>query len=187
MKSILAIALICAGPAMADVTCDDCLTFGTAMQGYLMSDASVAEQTELLVAVLCPGAEDPVSCDEGIRYFWSKFALAMYPVFLEANSVCGQVGACKKNSYRKTMEATCEDCTAGIGAISGIISNEAKIAEIITFLKGDGYCTGEGSMDENCVMVVEALLPYAMPTLAGVLVERQETLCCELSTEGLCC
>merc|ERR1719452_76516 len=142
MKSVLAIALICAVPAIkADANCEDCLTFG--------------------------------------------IALAMYPVFLEPNSVCGQIGLCKKNSYKKTMVPTCEDCPMGVGAISNIIGQEATIMEIMDFLKGDGYCGGLG--DENCEMVVDALMPYAMPALAGVLVERAETLCCELSTDAVCC
>ncbi len=59
----------------------------------------------------------------------------MYPVFLEANSVCGQVGACKKSTYQKVMDATCEDCTGGVEAVSAIIGAEATIADIITFLK----------------------------------------------------
>ena len=33
----------------ADVTCEDCLTFGTAMQNYLMSDASIAEQVNIYI------------------------------------------------------------------------------------------------------------------------------------------
>ena len=59
----------------------------------------------------------------------------MYPVFLEANSVCGQVGACKKSAYQKVMDPTCEDCTSGVEAVSAIIGAEATIADIITFLK----------------------------------------------------
>merc|ERR1719348_2546289 len=55
MKLILAIAVACLAPAIkADFTCDDCITFGTAMQGYLLTADSIAEQTELLVAILCP-------------------------------------------------------------------------------------------------------------------------------------
>merc|ERR1740128_1118754 len=58
MKAIVALLAIL-GAAQADITCEDCLTFGNAMQGYLMSDESITEQTELLVAYLCPTAETP--------------------------------------------------------------------------------------------------------------------------------
>lgn len=150
-----------------------------------MSDASIAEQTGLLVAVLCPGAEDVAECEAAIPMYWPGIALAMYPVFLEANSVCGQVGACKKNSYQKVMSPTCDECTGGVAAVANIIGMESTIAEIMDFLKGDGYCGSLG--DDACVEVIDALMPYAMPALAGVLVERAETLCCELSTDALCC
>ncbi len=33
------------------------------------------------------------------------------------------------------MEPTCEDCTAGVEAVSGIIGMESTIADIMTFLK----------------------------------------------------
>ena len=59
----------------------------------------------------------------------------MYPVFLEANSVCGQVGACKKNSYQKVMSPTCDECTGGVAAVANIIGMESTIAEIMDFLK----------------------------------------------------
>merc|ERR1712200_213189 len=34
---------------------------------------------------------------------------------------------------------------------------------------------------------VPLLMPYAMPTLAGLLRERAAQFCCDLSTEGVCC
>ena len=42
-----------------------------AMLDYLMSDASIAEQTEIIVANVCPGAEDPAGCEAGMRAWWS--------------------------------------------------------------------------------------------------------------------
>jgi len=39
----------------------------------------------------------------------------------------------------------------------------------------------------ECEKVAETLMPYAMPALAGVLRGDAERLCCELSSEGLCC
>merc|ERR1712214_248629 len=97
MKLFLAIAVACLVPAIkADATCEDCLTFGTAMQGYLMSADSISEQTELLVAILCPQAQDPDECDMVIRQYWEGISLAMYPVFLDANDVCALLGAAQR-------------------------------------------------------------------------------------------
>merc|ERR1712200_320406 len=176
MKLVLAIAVACLAPAIkADFTCYDCITFGTAMQGYLMTADSIAEQTELLVAILCPQADDPAVCDSAIRGYWSGIATAMYPVF-------SQLGVCKKTFL---AAPTCDECTGSIGAVADVIESEAQIAEIIAFLEGDGYCGSLG--DADCVAVVDALMPYAMPTLAGLLRERAAQFCCDLSTEGVCC
>ena len=60
-------------------------------------------------------------------------ALAMYPVFLEANSVCGLLGACGQKSVVKAP--TCDECAGSITTVAGVIESEAKIAEIIEFLK----------------------------------------------------
>merc|ERR1719228_2503447 len=174
MKLILAIAVACLVPAIkADFTCEDCLTFGTAVQ------------TELLVAILCPQAADPAECDAAIRGYWSGIATAMYPVFLEANSVCSQLGVCKKNLKTLMTGPTCDECTGSIAQVATVIESEAQIAEIIAFLEGDGYCGSLG--DADCVKVVDAPMPYAMPTLAGLLRERAAQFCCDLSTEAICC
>merc|ERR1712002_459679 len=209
MKLFLAIAVACLVPAIkADATCEDCITFGTAMQGYLMSADSIAEQTELLVAILCPQAQDQAECDAAIRKYWEGIALAMYPVFLDANDVCAQLGVCKKNAKLALTKAGCgpdeTECPAGCcpeanwyccadnqhcaaTAANCPFKNifAPKIAELMDFLKGDAYCGSLG--DADCVAVIDALMPYAMPTLAGLLRERAAQFCCDLSTGGICC
>merc|ERR1712198_14924 len=185
MKFFAAIALAClASSVSAEITCDDCLTFSGNMQTYLMSGESVAEQTELLVALLCPQAEDAAGCEAGFWAWWAKIAAAMYPEFLEANSICGQLGACGI----KTLlgEPTCDECTASLGAVADIIGSEGKIAEIVEFLKGDAFCVGSPDAD-TCAIAIEGTMPYAMPVLAGVLVERAAEYCCTQSPSGVCC
>ena len=39
-----------------------------------MSADSVAEQTELLAAMLCPAAEDAALCEEYVRGYWSEIS-----------------------------------------------------------------------------------------------------------------
>ena len=53
----------------------------------------------------------------------------MYPVFLEGNSVCGQLGVCG------VREWTCEECVDGVGQIAGIISDPATVESVVAFLK----------------------------------------------------
>merc|ERR1711874_355304 len=198
MKLFLAIAVACLVPAIkADATCEDCITFGTAMQGYLMSADSIAEQTELLVAILCPQAQDQAECDAAIRKYWEGIALAMYPVFLDANDVCAQLGVCKKNAKLALTKAGCgpdeTECPAGCCpeanwyccADNQHCAATAANCPFKNILKGDAYCGSLG--DADCVAVIDALMPYAMPTLAGLLRERAAQFCCDLSTGGICC
>ena len=111
----------------------------------------------------------------------------MYPVFLDANDVCAQLGVCKKNAKLaltkagcgpdetecpagccpeanwyccadnqhcaataancpfknifapKVAEPTCEDCTGAVNSVGDVIESEAKIAEIMDFLKVTTY------------------------------------------------
>ena len=61
----------------------------------------------------------------------------MYPVFLEANSVGGLLGACGLKSVVKAP--TCDECTGSITAVASVIESEAQIAEIVAFLQVSFY------------------------------------------------
>ena len=151
------------------------------MQGYLMSEASLAEQASILTTVLCPEAPDVAACETGINENWSAIGLAMYPVFLEAGAVCAELGACKKSLV---SVPTCDECTGSVIMTSEIIKSDAKIMEIVEFLQND-WCPTTGS--DTCADNVAMLMPEAMPVLAGVLSDKSEEYCCTLSTSGVCC
>ncbi len=187
MKVIAVLALIFAASdaAITSKRCEDCIKFGTAIQRHLMSEISVNEQVAHFVISLCPGAEDVAQCKEGIPTYWPAFAAAMYPVLLEAESVCGQIGACKKNAFQQVVEPTCDQCTKGLAAVAKVIGSEGKIVEMVNFLKGDGYCAAAG--DEKCGDAVDMLIPAAMPVLAEDLVVGSAHYCCDFSTSGVCC
>jgi len=185
MKVLAAIATICLASAVrADFTCDDCLVFGGNMQAYLMSAESIAEQTELLVALLCPQLEDPAGCETGIRTWWAGIGAAMYPVFLEPGSVCEELAACKVKGMVATP--TCNECIGGCGAVGTIISTDERIATIADFLKGADFC-GTTPDAAACGGFIDATIPAAMPILGGVLIERSPEYCCTLSPSGVCC
>merc|ERR1711973_701074 len=159
MKSFVAIVLACLVSAISgEITCDDCLQFAGEMQTHFMSAESVAEQTELLIEALCPQSSDP--------------------------GMCGDLGACKVKSL--LSEPTCDECTGAFAMVAEILGSEAKIAEVIEFLKGDGFCAGNADAD-MCVQFVDAAMPYAMPVLASLLVDRAAEHCCEMSSSGICC
>merc|ERR1712002_534234 len=167
-----------------EITCDDCLQFAGEMQTHFMSAESVAQQTELLIEALCPQSSDPGMCEEVFNKYWSPITAAMFPVFLDPTGVCGDLGACKVKSL--LSEPTCDECTGAFAMVAEILGTEEKIAEVIEFLKGDGFCAGNADAD-MCVQFVDAAMPYAMPVLASLLVDRAAEHCCEMSSSGICC
>ena len=40
------------------------------MGALLMSEESLAEQTGILIASVCPMADDPAACEEGLNMYW---------------------------------------------------------------------------------------------------------------------
>merc|ERR1711917_177960 len=147
----------------ADITCDDCLEFGDAISNYLQSEASLAEQTAILVAGVCPQTSDAADCEAELNIYWSQIGLAMYPVFLEPTS---------------------DECVGSVILVSEVIKSDAKIADIVAFLQGD-FCASTG--DATCGDAISQLMPLAMPVLAGVLAEKASEYCCTLSPSGVCC
>jgi len=185
MNSLIFLAISAFVTVSGETTCDDCLSFCGKLGADFLTDTSIAEQIEIITANICPGADDPVGCTAGITTWWADIIRAMDPVFLEPNMICAELGAC--SALRTfTGEATCDDCLAGVEGVAAIISSEKKIAEIIEFLNGDGFCTGTGDT-ATCSSAITGTMPYVMPVLAGALVERETRLCCELTDAGLCC
>jgi len=182
MNSFTALLTAClVAAASADITCEDCTIFGTNMQAYLMSAESIAEQIEIIVANVCPGATDPAGCESGIRENWEAIAMAMYPVFLNAEDLCMKLGACAQKSL--VALPTCDECTGSVAAIADMISSEETINEVVAFLQGDGFCMG----DADCSASAAAGMPLIMPVLAAVLTENAAQYCCEQSPSAVCC
>jgi len=182
LSTIVTFSVILAS-ASADVTCDDCRGFGDALQGYLMSEASVTEQTELLASIGCPSVEDPDRCEELVRAYWKDLASAIYPEFLKPTEVCTKIGLCTRKSFLNTPN--CEECKDTLTKVSAVIADFEQIQEIVEFLKTQ-FCPSSVDSTE-CETSVELLIPAAMPILSALLTDRSAELCCKLSSTGLCC
>jgi hypothetical protein len=106
------------------------------MEVRLSSDASLEIQTGALIEAICPQTDDPARCESLMTEFWPKIGLAMYPVFIEGESLCGAggLGVCTKRR-NLVREWTCEECVKGVNDIGGIITTEETIAAVIAFLK----------------------------------------------------
>ena len=91
------------------------------------------EEEQIKFSVFCTDfflqLDDPAGCEAGLNAHWADIANAMYPVFLEGTSVCGQLSVCY------VREWTCEECVDGVGQIAGIISDSATVEAVIAFLK----------------------------------------------------
>merc|ERR1712107_839320 len=180
MKTFVAIALTCMVSVIsASISCDECLDFAGKVAN-MAEEKNVADQVNLLVAVLCPMTIDPIACDDGLRTYWPAMADIIYSTYLEKNAVCGQLGLCGFKGLRS--EATCGDCTDGVNGAASLLVGREKVFEMIELLQGE-ICQG----NENCNYSVKETMPFAMPVISGILMLRAPTFCCNFSNGGLCC
>ena len=87
---------------------------------YFLNNSSLVKIVQL---------DDLAGCEAGITAHRADIANAMYPVYMEDNSVCGQLSICY------VREWTYEECVNGVGQIAGIISNPATVESVVAFLK----------------------------------------------------
>merc|ERR1711923_475309 len=79
MKVISLIFLLSSTYAQ-DWTCDECAEGEAALAEFTTSDDAIAAQTEILLAELCPTAEDPDLCVEKLPKFWAELDRIIMPV-----------------------------------------------------------------------------------------------------------
>merc|ERR1712080_7021 len=158
-------------------TCDECKAAVDGLVTRLTSDASIDEQTTILISMLCPAVPDPQQCEDGLTVAWPEIGRAVYPKFLESTSVCTQQGSCTLREW------TCEACLDGIIRIAGIINDPATIAEVTAFVQGDGFC-GQHPENAECPDQMSLLIPDALPILADVMIETDTELCQDIV--GVC-
>merc|ERR1712055_697373 len=110
MKFLILLATIAfASAAERAVTCDECKAAAAGLVDRLTTDASIEEQTGILVEVVCPVSPDPAACEQGLTQYWGDMAQCLYPEFIGARDVCTLMGLCNK-SPALPKEWTCEEC-----------------------------------------------------------------------------
>ena len=57
---------------------------GTAA-AYLTSPESMATQTAILIAGLCPTSEDVAECEEGLPAFWMEIGSRLWPGYFNVD------------------------------------------------------------------------------------------------------
>eukprot|EP00091_Calanus_sinicus_P007111 TRINITY_DN17_c0_g1_i4.p1 TRINITY_DN17_c0_g1~~TRINITY_DN17_c0_g1_i4.p1 ORF type:complete len:219 (-),score=77.20 TRINITY_DN17_c0_g1_i4:36-605(-) len=100
MKFLVLLAAIgCASAASSNaVTCDECQAGAAGLVDHLLSEASLAEQGEILKAIVCPQLEDADACMAAIDAYFGDMASCIYNHFVLEGDVCSRLGLCKKAS-----------------------------------------------------------------------------------------
>jgi len=175
MKLIVALSALL---AIASANpCSDCTAVVTTLATYLTSEDSIARQVEVLLADVCPGADNPDMCVARLPDFWTKIAMILWPGYFNpeepwmcaTEEICGAPGA--------ELAMTCDVCTKRIaGAIEQLLSEEF-VTEIVERLSGEEFC-GMDEDPEMCANVIAELIPAALPALAaGFTVEGAQDIC----------
>merc|ERR1712212_1256918 len=78
MWKILLLSFTIISTAKAD-TCSDCTAVVNHLEEFLVSAPGIDLQTTILVAGLCPQANDPEACPEALPPFWKMIAEILWP------------------------------------------------------------------------------------------------------------
>merc|ERR1712001_438086 len=163
---VLSAALLATASATTEVGCEDCKALVSTLGMYLSSEESIAKQVEILLAEVCPQADDPEACMEGLPAFWKSIAMMLWPGYYnpEEEFMCMQEGLCGAPGSRDAM--TCDECLDGIKATIDQLLTEEFVTGVVAWLSGEEFC-GMDEDPEMCANVIAELIPAALPTLAA--------------------
>merc|ERR1711997_876510 len=182
---VLSAALLATASATTEVGCEDCKALVSTLGMYLSSEESIGKQVEILLAGVCPGADDPEACMEGLPDFWMKVAMMLWPGYYnpEEEFMCMQEGLCGAPGSREAM--TCDECLDGIKATIDQLLTEEFITGVVAWLSGEEFC---GMMEdpEMCANVIAELIPVALPTLAMAFEPETAMGVCNMAVPDTC-
>merc|ERR1739838_59108 len=122
MKTFIVLAAFLA-LASSGWTCDECQAVVKALANDLTSEESVQDQVNLLLAEVCPVAEDVDQCVEQLPEFWTKIAMTLWPLYYNPDQdfMCGVWTICETSTTTSTTgpstrTVTCEQCLSGMQA-----------------------------------------------------------------------
>merc|ERR1719397_655312 len=159
MQVLLLISVL-AAIATAKLSCEECVTVMDAWKVGATDPEDIRQQVELLVAEVCPQAENPDICMEQLPAFWSALAPIMWSAALDSSVWCT---SCFKSG------ATCENCTGFIAAVLETLNTSEAEARVADFLAGEAFCDSdlfEGPV-EQCANAVVQLIPLAFQILTN--------------------
>jgi len=190
MQSSVVLALICLSAASADISCDECMGFAGNMQQFYLDQATLADQTNLIVAKICPEDDDPKACEVLARGTWHYVGAALYKQYFAPSYVCGKLELCDvvKSKISAMMAGTpsCDECTNSLDRVAKGIATEEAIQEAISFLKGSGFCDITSDA-ETCAYMMDQYIPKVLPILSGDMQTMSKQNCCIFSENNVCC
>merc|ERR1711970_1603785 len=151
MKFLFALSSLLAITA-AEWTCDDCTAVVVALATTLTSEESIDNQVAILLAEVCPQAENPDECLEQLPAFWAKVAGVLWPGYYrpDAEWMCAQEGLCGA----AVRDINCEECFQGI---------QASIDQLLS----EPFINGIEEDPDLCATVIAQLIPLALNALAA--------------------
>jgi len=115
----------------------------------------------ILVGGLCPGTEDPASCEAGLPGLWNDIAALLWPGYWDptAEWMCADFCAAPEDTAM-----TCDDCKMGIQAgIDQLLAPET--IDVIVENIAPQICANNPT--EECPIAVDAIIRNGLPLLAG--------------------
>lgn len=185
MKFIIALScLLAVVSATSDATCEDCQAVVMTLSAYLTSEESVGNQVDILLAQVCPRAENPEECVEELPAFWGQIVSVLWPGYFDADAewMCATEDLCGAPG---TRGMTCDECLGGIRAAIDQLLSDEFVSGIVEALSGDGFC-GMGDDPERCAKAIAELIPLALPALAGGFDSEQTPTICNMAVPDTC-
>jgi len=152
------------------------------LEEFLVSRPGLDLQTTILVAGLCPLANDPEACPEALPPFWKMIADLLWPSYYDPNAewMCGPTCAAPED-----VSMTCDQCVNGIKASIDQLVTESTLDAIVDTLVNGEFCANVG---EGCPEVVDFVIRQGLPLLASADVGGDATFqeACNGSVPGTC-
>merc|ERR1712055_379499 len=147
----------------AEWTCDDCEKAGEDLGILATSQEALDVQTAILVAELCPQAEDPATCEEQLPPFWGELAKVIWPGHF--SYMCSDMCPPPIVSLPKANIPNCEECAVRINGSFDYLAHDDTIDTWVNGLTNEWwFCESvyPTNVDE-CKEGIKVLVPQALP------------------------
>merc|ERR1711892_238762 len=144
-----------------DWTCDECVEGGAALGAFASSESAVHNQVDVLLADVCPQAQDADLCLQDLPAFWAQLSPIIFPTHF--SHICDDLAQCPPPA--KASVPDCEACQGRVNGVTDALAWEETITTWVTGLQYDGFCGSFHPDEDRCKEAVAFLIPLAFPAL----------------------